>query len=203
MLNAAQIDQQLQRAQALAKGGRIGEAWTAIAPLRAAIDNHGGALRLYAFIAQNAGKPDGAIDALRRICVIERDPPELLGALADTLGNASRHDEAYENWSKLVAKDPGAIDAHVHTRDPGYPGEESFETATQSAAAGGVTTIIDMPGTDIPMLADLFGRRDLRITSLWCMGMNQHTRGTAMNSLVHGLHLLSGHFGKPGLPWEQ
>jgi dihydroorotase len=50
---------------------------------------------------------------------------------------------------------PGAIDAHVHTRDPGYPDEEDFETATQSAAAGGVTTIIDMPGTDIPMLANV------------------------------------------------
>jgi dihydroorotase len=50
---------------------------------------------------------------------------------------------------------PGAIDAHVHTRDPGYPEEEDFETATQSAAAGGVTTIIDMPGTDIPMLANV------------------------------------------------
>ncbi|MCA9584789.1 MAG: molybdopterin-dependent oxidoreductase [Myxococcales bacterium] len=51
---------------------------------------------------------------------------------------------------------------------------------------------------DIVYLAELFGRRDLRITSLWCMGMNQHTRGTAINSLVHGVHLLSGHFGKPG-----
>jgi nitrate reductase (cytochrome) len=48
------------------------------------------------------------------------------------------------------------------------------------------------------MLGDLFGRRDLRITSLWCMGMNQHTRGTAINCLVHGIHLLSGHFGRPG-----
>ncbi|MCY1022776.1 molybdopterin-dependent oxidoreductase [Pyxidicoccus sp. MSG2] len=51
---------------------------------------------------------------------------------------------------------------------------------------------------DLRMLAGLFGRRDVRITSLWCMGVNQHTRGTAMNSLIHGLHLLSGHFGKPG-----
>jgi nitrate reductase NapA len=51
---------------------------------------------------------------------------------------------------------------------------------------------------DIRMLADRFARRDLRITSLWCMGMNQHTRGTAINSLVHGVHLLSGHFGRPG-----
>ncbi len=51
---------------------------------------------------------------------------------------------------------------------------------------------------DIRMLAELFGRSDLRITSLWCMGVNQHTRGTAMNTLIHGLHLLSGHFGRPG-----
>ncbi len=51
---------------------------------------------------------------------------------------------------------------------------------------------------DLAMLADLFGDRKLRITSLWCMGMNQHTRGTAINNLVHALHLLSGHFGKPG-----
>jgi nitrate reductase NapA len=55
-----------------------------------------------------------------------------------------------------------------------------------------------LKAADIVMLADLFGRRDLKITSLWCMGMNQHTRGTAINSLVHGLHLLSGHFGTPG-----
>lgn len=51
---------------------------------------------------------------------------------------------------------------------------------------------------DLRLLGDLFGRRDLRITSLWCMGMNQHTRGTAINRLVHGIHLLSGHFGQPG-----
>jgi nitrate reductase NapA len=51
---------------------------------------------------------------------------------------------------------------------------------------------------DIRMLAELFGRRDIRITSTWCMGVNQHTRGTAMNTLIHGVHLLSGHFGRPG-----
>lgn len=51
---------------------------------------------------------------------------------------------------------------------------------------------------DIRMLAGLFAKRDLRIVSLWCMGMNQHTRGTAINDLVHGVHLFSGHFGRPG-----
>ncbi len=61
-----------------------------------------------------------------------------------------------------------------------------------------VETLSGVPQAQIHMLADLFGRRDLRITSLWCMGMNQHTMGTAVNSLVHGVHLLSGHFGKKG-----
>lgn len=50
----------------------------------------------------------------------------------------------------------------------------------------------------LKMLVDLFANPDIRITSTWCMGMNQHTRGTAINRLVHGIHLLSGHFGKPG-----
>ncbi|RJO70432.1 MAG: twin-arginine translocation signal domain-containing protein [Myxococcales bacterium] len=61
-----------------------------------------------------------------------------------------------------------------------------------------VAKLSGVPERDIRMLADLFGRRDVKITSLWCMGMNQHTRGTAINSLVHSIHLLSGHFGKPG-----
>ncbi len=55
-----------------------------------------------------------------------------------------------------------------------------------------------LPAEQLTLLAELFARRDVKITSLWCMGMNQHTRGTAINRLVHGIHLLSGHFGKPG-----
>lgn len=61
-----------------------------------------------------------------------------------------------------------------------------------------VERVSGVPSKEIKYLADLFGKRDIRITSLWCMGMNQHTRGTDINRLVHGIHLLSGHFGKPG-----
>ena len=61
-----------------------------------------------------------------------------------------------------------------------------------------VSELSGVPAEKIRMLAELFARRDLRITSLWCMGMNQHTMGTAINTLVHGVHLLSGHFGRPG-----
>lgn len=60
------------------------------------------------------------------------------------------------------------------------------------ARTAGITT------AQLELLTSLFGNPRLRITSLWCMGFNQHTRGTAVNNLCHGLHLLSGHFGKPG-----
>jgi len=61
-----------------------------------------------------------------------------------------------------------------------------------------VESISGVPADKIRMLGEVFGQKDIRITSLWCMGMNQHTRGTAINRLVHSIHLLSGHFGRPG-----
>jgi allantoinase len=42
---------------------------------------------------------------------------------------------------------PGAIDVHVHSRDPGFPDKEDFGTLTEAAAMGGVTTVLDMPNT--------------------------------------------------------
>jgi dihydroorotase len=42
---------------------------------------------------------------------------------------------------------PGAIDDHVHFRDPGYPHKEDFGSGTAAAAFGGVTTVFDMPNT--------------------------------------------------------
>jgi allantoinase len=42
---------------------------------------------------------------------------------------------------------PGMIDMHVHFRDPGFTEREDFESGTRSAAAGGVTTVADMPNT--------------------------------------------------------
>lgn len=43
---------------------------------------------------------------------------------------------------------PGIIDAHVHFRDPGFEYKEDFATGTTAAAAGGVTTVVDMPNND-------------------------------------------------------
>ena len=46
---------------------------------------------------------------------------------------------------------PGIIDAHVHINEPGRTDWEGFDTATQAAAAGGITTIVDMPLNAIPV----------------------------------------------------
>lgn len=45
---------------------------------------------------------------------------------------------------------PGAIDPHVHFRDPGNPEKEDFASGTKAAALGGVTTVLDMPNTNPP-----------------------------------------------------
>jgi allantoinase len=50
---------------------------------------------------------------------------------------------------------PGLVDSHVHVNDPGRAEWEGFGTATRAAAAGGITTIIDMPLNSIPPTTDL------------------------------------------------
>jgi len=50
---------------------------------------------------------------------------------------------------------PGLVDTHVHINDPGRAEWEGFEHATKSAAAGGVTTIVDMPLNSIPSTTDV------------------------------------------------
>jgi allantoinase len=52
---------------------------------------------------------------------------------------------------------PGNVDAHVHVNEPGRTEWEGFETATRAAAAGGVTTIVDMPLNSIPPTTTLAG----------------------------------------------
>ncbi|MBP7949246.1 MAG: molybdopterin-dependent oxidoreductase [Verrucomicrobiales bacterium] len=75
---------------------------------------------------------------------------------------------------------------------------DDYKKALEPYTPEHVEELSGVPAEKIRMLADLFARRDLRITSTWCMGFNQHSRGTNANRLCHGIHLLSGHFGRPG-----
>ena len=51
---------------------------------------------------------------------------------------------------------------------------------------------------DIQELYELFANPNIKITSFWTMGVNQHNRGTWVNHNLHNIHLLSGHYCKPG-----
>jgi allantoinase len=50
---------------------------------------------------------------------------------------------------------PGLVDTHVHVNEPGRTRWEGFASATRAAAAGGVTTLIDMPLNSIPPTVDV------------------------------------------------
>ena len=52
---------------------------------------------------------------------------------------------------------PGLVDSHVHINDPGRADWEGFEHATRAAAAGGVTTLVDMPLNSIPSTTSAAG----------------------------------------------
>lgn len=81
------------------------------------------------------------------------------GSLAVDNGKivAIGHDDLMPSAKDVVdAQDryviPGALDLHVHFRDPGLTYKEDFSTGSMAAAMGGVTTIFDMPNTQPPVL---------------------------------------------------
>ena len=55
---------------------------------------------------------------------------------------------------------PGLVDTHIHVNEPGRTDWEGFATATRAAAAGGVTTIVDMPLNSIPATTTLAGLKE-------------------------------------------
>ncbi|WP_328993244.1 allantoinase AllB [Kribbella sp. NBC_01245] len=77
-----------------------------------------------------------------RIAAIESHGSGLMGAELVELGDD-------------VVLMPGVVDSHVHVNDPGRTDWEGFTSATKAAAAGGVTTIIDMPLNSIPPTCDV------------------------------------------------
>jgi allantoinase len=60
---------------------------------------------------------------------------------------------------------PGVIDTHVRCADPGRDDWEGFEAATAAAAAGGVTTILDLPFSSLPPTTSRYGLEEKRRAS--------------------------------------
>jgi len=85
------------------------------------------------------------------------------GEIAEIVDDASVPStaEVHELHGEYVI--PGLVDGHVHFREPGYEQKEGVKTGTAAAAAGGITTVVEMPNTTPPVLTtqDLDAKRTL------------------------------------------
>ena len=55
-----------------------------------------------------------------------------------------------------------------------------------------------VPKKNLQRLAEVYADPDIKVTSFWTMGFNQHTRGVWCNNLVYNIHLLTGKIATPG-----
>ncbi|KAG9341567.1 hypothetical protein JZ751_019080, partial [Albula glossodonta] len=108
-----------------------------------------------------AGSAVSAVRSQRVLCGNDIRPAVILikeGKIFKILPDASPNvDATCEHpfcWKVLDVGDmlvmPGIVDCHVHVNEPGRTTWEGYWTATRAAAAGGVTTIVDMPLNSIP-----------------------------------------------------
>ncbi|MFH1237023.1 MAG: dihydroorotase family protein [Candidatus Aenigmatarchaeota archaeon] len=72
------------------------------------------------------------------------------GTIKKIFSGKTAADETINASDMLIL--PGSIDPHVHFREPGLTHKEDFRTGSQAAAAGGVTSVLDMPNTKPPTL---------------------------------------------------
>lgn len=91
----------------------------------------------------------------RRVVVDETLRPATIVIDGETIaevrdGRDTRGDAPVVDLGDLVLA-PGLVDTHVHINEPGRTEWEGFTTATRAAAAGGVTTLVDMPLNCIPV----------------------------------------------------
>ena len=69
--------------------------------------------------------------------------------IADVVRGATRVAGAVDFGDRVIG--PGLVDCHVHVNEPGRTEWEGFVTATRAAAAGGVTSLVDMPLNSLPV----------------------------------------------------
>lgn len=97
----------------------------------------------------------------RRVLLPEAERPASLYIADGKIARIAEWDDMPRDVELIDAGNavviPGLVDAHVHVNEPGRTEWEGFETATRAAAAGGVTTIVDMPLNSIPPTTTLAG----------------------------------------------
>jgi len=99
-----------------------------------------------------------------------------------------------------TATDPSAGPAERYGfRDQGRDSSMAeLEEFLADYSPDAVSEISGVPVAQIEALGSMYGDQSRGTVSLWCMGVNQHTRGTWMNNLITDLHLLTGKISRPG-----
>jgi allantoinase len=103
-----------------------------------------------------SGPMDGSSLVVRghRVVTPEGERPASVHIRNGVIVSVTSFDEIPGGFLPIEAGDsavlPGLVDTHVHINEPGRSEWEGFATATQAAAAGGVTTLIEMPLNSIP-----------------------------------------------------
>jgi nitrate reductase NapA len=75
---------------------------------------------------------------------------------------------------------------------------EEFKKFLEDYSPEKVEKVSGVSAKDIKYMAAYYGDPNKKVMSLWCMGPNQHTRGTWMNNLIYNIHLLTGKISTPG-----
>src|SRR5205814_1316405 len=91
----------------------------------------------------------------RRVVMPDAIVPAALHVRAGRIAAVGAYEDVERGAELLEVDDeacvmPGLVDTHVHVNEPGRTEWEGFATATRAAAAGGVTTIVDMPLNSVP-----------------------------------------------------
>jgi len=84
-----------------------------------------------------------------RVATPEGIAPATIHIEGERIAAIEEHGPADVDYGELVIM-PGLVDSHVHVNEPGRTEWEGFATATRAAAAGGITTIVDMPLNSLP-----------------------------------------------------
>ncbi|GAA4296051.1 molybdopterin-dependent oxidoreductase [Aestuariibaculum suncheonense] len=92
----------------------------------------------------------------------------------------------------------GLEDKYAFTDKPELIDFEAYKTFLKDYTPEKVEKISGVSAKDIKYMASFYGDPNQKVMSLWCMGMNQHTRGTWINNLVYNIHLLTGKISTPG-----
>jgi allantoinase len=98
----------------------------------------------------------------RKVVLPEAVVPASIHIEGGRIKSVGTYDEIEPNCEVIEAGEesvvmPGLVDTHVHINEPGRTNWEGFRTATLAAAAGGVTTLVDMPLNSIPPTTTVAG----------------------------------------------